>query len=210
MIKIIKAFFKNIIETERNFNIVVVVVFLLALILINKIQSLGIFFIYVFLTLMYIKIINSSVKWANSVCKQVVWLIIAPIIIALLPFAIIERIIPSIAYQNSFFVPVYLFFFVITGVIAVLIFDLNKVKISIQIVNGIFLTILSLTFVFYFQADALFNFIEPDLANEILSANVSIESLFELLVKLITIPYILLGIWGNIAVSIREIQYYKR
>ena len=200
----LKCFLEKVIDNKNIFYLVLFVSLALGTICFYFTSSFGIIFVYIFLTLFYIERIRKSIQWATTVVKQVIWLILAPIIIALLPFVVIELIIPRLVYNDYFFAPMYLLFFVLTGIIAAFIFELKTIKISMQIVNGIFLSIVSLTFIFYFQSENLYTTIEPNLAAQIKLSNISIDTLFDLLIKVITIPYILLGIWGNIAVLYRE------
>ncbi|KUP03880.1 hypothetical protein Q73_16730, partial [Bacillus coahuilensis m2-6] len=89
--------------------------------------------------------------------------------------------------------------FVTTWVLAVFIFDLEKVKVAVQGINAFFITILSLTFIFYYTSDEIIELLKlqgvtaSDVASEI-----------DLFLKTITIPYILAGIWATVGIAIRE------
>lgn len=83
-------------------------------------------------------------------------------------------------------------------------FELNKIKVAIQIVNAIFISVLSLTFIFYFTSDIFIKLISKEILLVMKNNSLGIETILDLVIKVITLPYILAGIWASVALAIRE------
>ncbi|MCM3595038.1 hypothetical protein M4D55_04470 [Metabacillus idriensis] len=203
-----KVIFKKFISLLDNNKVFPLIIFLLLILIptfIQNVPALSSILIYIFLTLIYSKLIRSSIQKANSIFKQVIWLMLAPVILALLPFVIIEEFFPILVNNDLYFVLIYIFFFILSWVIAVFVFDIKKIKVAVQIVNALFLSILSVTFIFYFIPELLINFISTDILTEVIKKEgLGLETFFDIFIKALTIPYILSSIWANVAIAYRE------
>ncbi len=72
-----------------------------------------------------------------------------------------------------------------------------------SVVNALTLTILALTFIAYFGISTIV-FVDTNTINEIKAEGYTIETMIEILIKAITLPYLLGGIWGLVALDIRD------
>ncbi|MFC9600215.1 hypothetical protein ACFTQL_20450 [Peribacillus butanolivorans] len=199
-----KEKFISILDNEKVFPLIIVLLLILIAIFTQSAPTLSTILIYIFLTLFYTKLIRNSIQKAKSVFCQVIWLIFAPLFLALLPFVIIEKFFPKLVNNDSYFVPIYLFFFILSWVLAVFVFDIKKIKVAVQTVNALFLSVLSVTFVFYFTPEFLTNMFSTEGITEIKKEGLELETFVDLLIKALTIPYVLSGIWANVAIAYRE------
>jgi hypothetical protein len=203
----VKEIFKKfiiILDNNKVFPLIIFFLLILISIFIRNAPTLSSILIYIFLTLFYSKLTRSSIQKANTIFKQVIWLIFAPVILALLPFVIIEKFFPILVNNDLYFILIYVFFFILSWIIAVFVFDLKKIKVAVQIVNALFLSVLSVTFVFYFIPELLINLTGSEVLTEIKNEGLGLETFFDLMIKALTIPYVLSSIWANVAIAFRE------
>jgi hypothetical protein len=191
--------FLKLIENDTKFNIIWFSTLILAVILFNFSSLLGLIFTYLFGILFYTKKIQSSINSSNTIFKQIIWLLISPLLIVLLPMAILEIFIHGLIYKKYLFNTLYILFFIATWVLAVFIFELEKIKVAVQGTNAFFITILSLTFIFNYTSNEIIEVLKL----QGLTAS-DIATQIDLFLKTITIPYILAGIWATVAIAIRE------
>ncbi|MCQ6268242.1 hypothetical protein M1K46_21780 [Fictibacillus sp. WQ 8-8] len=205
-----KEKFIILLDNNKIFLLLIFILSVLGVILNRFAPAQSSILVYLFLTLFYARLIRSSIIEANTVFRQVIWLISAPVILALLPFMVIGVFIPMLINNDLYFFLIYVFFFILTWVFVAFVFDIEKIKVAVQIVNALFLSILSVTFVFYFTPDLLKDIFSKEVLVDIKKDGLEIESLIDLFIKLLTIPYILSGIWVNVAIAYREYKNASR
>ncbi|MBP7331438.1 MAG: hypothetical protein KBA08_03900 [Firmicutes bacterium] len=97
----------------------------------------------------------------------------------------------------------FLIIFVLVWTLAASKFEKKKIKAAMSVVNALTLTILALTFIAYFGISTIV-FVDTNTINEIKAEGYTIETMIEILIKAITLPYLLGGIWGLVALDIRD------
>ncbi|MFG6116949.1 hypothetical protein ACGTN9_17495 [Halobacillus sp. MO56] len=208
VVLLMKKFLINLFDTNQYYFYILILVIMMFLF--NKYQILNSILTYLFLILIYTKIIRSSIQKANTILKQIAWLLFIPALISLLPFVPIESLFPNIVHNDYFFISVFIIFFTLSWVLAVFVFDLHTIKVAIQVINALFLSILSITFLLYFTSDALVNLLSKEIIVEMQKENLGIETFLDLLIKAITIPYVLAGIWANVGITYKEYLVSKK
>ncbi|KZZ83909.1 hypothetical protein [Bacillus sp. SJS] len=199
----------NYIDNEKYVSISLVVLFVL-LFIVSKVTTLGtIILLYLIMGLFYLHIIRKSIRKSNTIFFQIIWLLIMPFIIALLPMLVIDIVIKGDIMENSFSTPLYILFFVLTWVFAVYVFEYSKIKVAIQFINASVLSILGITFLVYFNPEFL-KILFGKLIEEIEFTSLSAESIFDILIRLITLPYFLACLWANFAIELRGYQISKK
>lgn len=194
----------SIIDNDKQFYLILFIIIVLALIIRSFLPAVTMILIYLFMFLMYFKLIRNSIQKANTIFRQVIWLFIAPVIIAMLPFVILEKFFPQLIFNNFIFVPIYIFFFIMTWIIAIFLFDFKKIKVAVQIANAIIISILSITFIFYFTSDFLSELFSNELLLELQKENIGIETILDLFIKTITIPYVLSAVWAGVFIAYKD------
>ncbi|KQL52676.1 hypothetical protein AN964_03475 [Heyndrickxia shackletonii] len=196
-----KKFF-NFIDNEKKLYIAAFFILILSVI-VAKFTSFGATILgYIILGLIYTHIIRRSVKKAKNIFLIILWLVFIPLFISIIPLAILSIFIKGI-FATPISTPLYILFFILIWTIAVFIFDYYKIKVAIQFINALVLTILGITFVVYFTPNFTNLLIDSEMKKEIISNGLGVESFFDLIVKMITLPYFLACLWSNFAIEVR-------
>jgi hypothetical protein len=151
------------------------------------------------MVMFYVSWVTSSIEWANTIFKMVIWLLFAPLTIPIFIILFVSLFWINIV-SNLQFIISFLLLFIIIWTLAALKFEKKKIKVAISIVNALTLTVLAFSFFSYFGLGI--TFIRKLITIELNGC--AIETILEILVKIVTLPYLLGGIWGAVALEIRD------
>lgn len=157
---------------------------------------------YLGIGLIYLVWLFDSIEWASTIPKMIIWLLVAPFLISLVIIAYVSLFWNDVVLNLPFALS-FLLIFILVWLLAALRFDKKKIKVAMSFVNALTLTILALTFILYFGFDTA-SFIDSSITKEAEANGYNIESIPEILIKIVTLPYLLGGLWGTVAYEIRD------
>ena len=135
-----------------------------------------------------------------TVYKICIFLMITPII-SIIILALLSFVWKAVVMDTIFIIS-FSFIFIGTWIFAAVYFDKDKVKAAMTIINAFFASILVLTF--------LANFINYNSYSYIITTanqtGISSATLIESLIKYLTFPYVLAGIWGAVIIELRHLK----
>lgn len=158
------------------------------------------------ITFLYLFWLRDSIIWACTISRMIIWLLIAPGIISLVIIGYISVFWNEVLYNMPFSIG-FILFFIIVWTLAAYNFDKRKIRAAMTFINAVTLTTLGLTFIFYFNVGNSFIPMSQADLTELTAAGLSQASLLEILIKMITLPYFLAGIWGLAVLEIREAKF---
>jgi hypothetical protein len=149
------------------------------------------------MTMVYLNIFRSSILASITIFRIICWLLCAPFLISIVVIGYISFIWSDIL-QDKYFIYAFLFLFVFSWMLAGYIFDLNKVKAAILILNTIFTSIVTIAFLTTLDANLSKLVFDESMISAALKEGFSANTLIELLVKVLTFPYIISAIWAQL------------
>lgn len=203
--------FGDFVDNEKSFYTVIIILLFL-IILLSKLTTVGttLCFFYFLMGLFYTHLIRRSIKWANTIFRQVIWLSLIPLLISFIPILLLMFIFNSSTLSDSITLTLYTMFFILTWVTAVFVFDLSKIRVAVQFINAIVLSILGITFILYFNSEIIKFLFSKQMLNDLNSIGIGPESFFDIMVKLTTLPYFLACLWANFAIEFRSYKVKVR
>ncbi|GGE68555.1 hypothetical protein [Priestia taiwanensis] len=190
---------------ERNkIYAVILLSFVIAILSYSYTPTISFAFMCIGILLLYVKRMKDSILRTNTIFGQVVWLIVFPIFFAGLTLGIVEFMFVEMLGSDTTLNLFMIFFFVSSWGMAMYCFELRKLKVTVQIINTIFISGLSLTFLSYYKLDVLKEVLTPDIIAEFISYNVEVDAFIDIMIKTITLPFVLAGMWSNVVVAYRE------
>lgn len=157
------------------------------------------------IALFYIVLFLNSIKSANNVFKMICWLLVAPFLITIFVSAYISLLWEPIQ-QNRYFIMLLFVVFIFSWLFASYRFDLDKIKAAVMILNAIFTTILTIAFLTTLDAEFSKLLFSTDIIKAAVDEGFSESNLIELIIKMITLPYILSAIWAQIIIELRYLK----
>ncbi|SFC75793.1 hypothetical protein [Clostridium uliginosum] len=160
-------------------------------------------------TIIYILWFRDSIKVANNVWKMIIWLLFAPFIISLVATAYISLVWIPIQ-QDKYFLFLFIVMVILLWMLAAYKFDLDKIKAAIFILNAIVTTIITIAFLTTLNTDLSKLVFSTDLIELATKDGFLANSLIELIIKMITLPYILSVIWAQVIIELRSLKMIGR
>lgn len=199
----------RIIEFLKNTKIIYLIFFLIFIIdICTPVSSIRTFLMMIAITLIYLNMFIISITNANTILKIIRWLLIAPLIIGVVIAGYVS-IWWTAALKDQYFVWFLLIVFVVSWVTAALFFELNKVEAAIKIINAIFATLLAFAFLTTLNSNFSTLIFDQSTINAAIHTGISKNSLVEIIVKLVTFPFIISSIWALLIIKLRTIRLNK-
>lgn len=162
------------------------------------------------MTLIGIAELKNSIAKATSAFRIMKWLSVAPLGILIFLLLYISLISESIANNTLFGYCLFNVVFVATWIIGALVFDFNKVKAALLILNAIIITFLSISFVLYtIDTQHLAVILPHQIIPELKKIELTPSSFLELIFKIMTLPYVLASIWSIVILELRGMGMLK-
>lgn len=200
--------FINFIDNERRvYGIAFLLMLVAVFIPLPTVIRLVIFF--VIMTLVYTNIFRSSILASTTIIRIICWLICAPFLISIVVVSYISFVWSDIQ-QDKYFLYIFLFLFVLSWMLAGYIFELNRVKAAILILNTIFTSFVTIAFLTTLDANLSKLVFDDNMINAAANEGFSTNTLIELLVKILTFPYIISAIWAQLIVELRSLGIIRR
>lgn len=198
------SFFSN---TRKVFITAIILIFIASIIPFPNVIK----FIFTFsaIILVYLHMFRASVVSSNSVISIILWLLIAPFFISIFVVAIVGMFWKPIEQDNYFTISFFILF-IGSWIFASIIFELTKVKAAVTILNAIITTILAIVFLTSLDSDYSQVMFSEELIKEADKEGFSANSLIELSVKLITLPFVISAIWSLVVIELRSLGIIRR
>ncbi|REK71976.1 hypothetical protein [Paenibacillus paeoniae] len=201
---------RRIIEILKNTRVIYLIVFLFIIIGVYlpspQIKFLLIGFA---ITLVYLNMFLNSITNANTIFRIIRWLLVAPFLIALVVASYISFF-WSPVIEDRYFIWFLLFTFVVSWLAASLFFELNKVKAAVMLINALFTTLLAVAFLTTLDSNFSSLVFDQSVIDTAIQEGLSENSLVEILVKIITFPFVISSIWAMLVIELRTIGIIRR
>jgi hypothetical protein len=161
------------------------------------------------LLFLYEEWIKNSIQRVNTIARQVLWLMLYPIFFVGVAIIIMGVMFAEVLANKMILSLFSVFFFVLSWGLATYQFELRKLKVTIQIINATFISGLSLSFLSYYKLDVMKEVLTPEIIAELIPYNVGLGAFIDVMIKTITLPFVLAGIWANVMVVYRDYRERK-
>lgn len=149
--------------------------------------------------------ISFTQKYTKSILGICFWLFVSPIFIALILSVTVASYLTKIN-QDNLFIIIVCTLIILLWCISALILDKDKVKASLLINNAILTTILAISFLSTIDDSFSKIIYDKSYIDEAISIGISPNSIIELLIKLLTLPYVLGAIWSSVLIELRHLD----
>lgn len=161
------------------------------------------------MTLVYLNMFRSSVLASTTVFRILLWLIAAPSIISIVILGYISFLWDGVE-QERYFIFLFLVFFILSWVFAGYVFELNKVKAALLILNSIFTSLLAIAFLTTLDSNLSSLVFDSEIINAASQQGFNENSLIETIVKILVFPYVMSAIWAQLIVELRSLGIIRR
>ena len=159
--------------------------------------------------IIYLSVLQESIRWANSIFKIFIWLLFAPFIISCVVIGSIELswidTVPNVP-----FTVVFIILFVASWMLGGYVFETKKVKVAMMIINAIVLSLLGLSFISNFYEGTSLLPLTPEDIKALKVLGMAPNVLIEILIKVLTLPYLLAGLWGLVVVELADAGVFRQ
>lgn len=160
-------------------------------------------------SIVYLHLLRTWFVSSNSIWMIIIWLLFSPFVISILLIAYISLVWEDIQ-KDQFFITSFFIIFILTWAISSLLFNLERIKAAVTILNAIFTSALTIVFLTSLNADLTKLFFSKDILIEANKEGFSSNYLIELFTKLLTLPYVLSAIWALVIIELRSLKIIRR
>ncbi len=162
-----------------------------------------------FFTLMYLNILRNSIMRSTTILRMIRWLLIAPILISIIVASYISMIWKPIL-EDMYFLPMLLLLFILSWLFAAYKFEYKKIKAAVTILNGLFMLIIALVFLTTLNADLSKMVFDKDTIQSAYNNGISANSIIEIVVKFITLPFVISALLAQVLLELRCLEIIKK
>ncbi|MBV4427205.1 hypothetical protein [Clostridium tyrobutyricum] len=141
-------------------------------------------------------------KCINSILKICMWMFLFPFLLSVFFTMLFIQYYKNNNYDHLLII-VLCICIILLWIISALILDRDKVKAAILINNAIIATVVSVTFLTSLNPNIAKIMYDKEFIEQSIKAGIPARSIAELGIKLLTLPYILAGIWSKVIIDIR-------